>query len=324
MPDPTSLVPGPVATPALERYVGRAQSYAQASKAANTQRAYRADWADFQAFCAEHRLDRLPAAAETLALYIAALADSGHIKASTIARRLSAISQAHQLAGFASPAQEPLVRSVMAGVRRVHGSACDPKAPLSPELLRLLLAHAGPDLRGKRDRALLLIGFAGAFRRSELAALRMEDIRFVPEGLVVTIPKSKTDPACEGQLIGIPYGGAEPTCPIRALREWLEGAGIKDGPIFRAVDRWTGVSDRAIEDHRIAVIIKALAAKAGLDQSSFSGHSLRSGLATTAAHAGASERSIMDQTRHRSLTQVRRYIRRGSLFRDNAAATTGL
>lgn len=318
-----TLIPVPDSE-GLTRYVDRARTYAQASKAKNTQRAYRSDWADFERFCHDHAQVCLPALPDTVALYAAALADSGRVKTNTITRRLSAISQAHQLAGFPSPVKEALVRTVMAGIRRVHGTAAQAKAPLSPELLRRMLVQVPNDLRGLRDRALLLVGFAGALRRSEIVALRVEDVEFAPEGLILTIPHSKTDPEAAGQTIGIPFGKDENTCPVRALRAWLERAGIEVGPIFRAVDRWTGVSARALEDHRVAVLIKKLAAKAGLDAGAFAGHSLRSGLATSAAEGGATERAIMEQTRHRSLKQVRRYIRRGSLFRDNPVASTSL
>ncbi len=308
----------------LTGYLENARTYSQASKAPNTRRAYRSDWSAFERFCSEHAQVSLPASPRTVALYASALAGSGSLKTNTIARHLSAISQAHQLAGLPSPTGEALVRTVMAGIRRVHGTAARGKAPVSPELLKRFLEHVPQDLRGIRDRALLLVGFAGAFRRSELVALQVKDVQFVPEGLAATIPHSKTDTEGAGEIIGIPYGKEEATCPVRALRVWLENSGVEDGPIFRAVDRWTGVSRRALEDHRVALIVKRLAARAGCDPAIFSAHSLRSGFATAAAEGGASERAIMDQTRHRSLKQVRRYIRRGSLFRDNPVHNTGL
>ena len=172
---------------------------------------------------------------------------------------------------------------------------------------------------------LLLVGFAGAFRRSELVALRHEDVRLTEEGLVVTIPKSKTDPEGAGQTIGIPYGSHPESCPVRALDAWLERSNITCGYLFTAIGRWGGeVTAKPICDHQLAKIIKRLAVRAGLPAGSFSGHSLRSGLATAAAEGGATERAIMEQTRHRSLKQVRKYIRRGSLFKDNAAARSGL
>jgi integrase len=188
-----------------------------------------------------------------------------------------------------------------------------------------MFAQMPDDLRGARDRALLLIGFAGAFRRGEIVRLRYEDIRFGDEGLVVTIPQSKTDPEGEGQTVGIPYGSHPESCPVRALENWLAGSNITYGYLFTRIERWGGeVTSKPISDHQLAKIIKRLAHRAGLDPAAFSGHSLRSGLATAAAEGGATERAIMDQTRHRSLKQVRKYIRRGSLFRDNAAARSGL
>jgi len=310
-------------TQALAPYLQETRLYVHHARAANTLRAYRSDWAAFESFCREHDLSILPSDAATVAAFAADAAR--RLRANTIERRLTAIAQAHRIAGFANPAQDVLVRSVMAGIRRVKGTAQHGKAPLSPDQLRSMLAAAGDDLQAARDRALLLVGFAGAFRRAELVALQYEDVAFTGQGLVVTIPKSKTDPEGAGQTIGIPYGSVPASCPVRALQAWLERSGIASGFLFPAIGRWgREVTTRPICDHQLAKVIKRLAAAAGLDAASFSGHSLRSGLATFAAEGGASERSIMDQTRHRSLKQVRKYIRRGSLFQDNAAARTGL
>jgi site-specific recombinase XerD len=307
----------------LSPYLAEAERYVRSSKAANTIRAYRSDWTHFRKFCGERNVVSLPAAPATLAAYAA---DSARrLRARTIERRLTAISQAHQLAGLPSPAEDKLVRTVMAGIRRVKGTTQTGKDPLSPELLRKMFEGLSGDLQAVRDRALLLVGFAGAFRRSELVALRGEDIRLSDEGLVVTIPRSKTDPEGAGQPVGIPYGSHPESCPVRALTIWLDRSGITGGPLFPAIGRWgREVTTKPICDHQLAKIIKRLAEKANLDPQVFSGHSLRSGLATSAAGGGASERSIMEQTRHRSLKQVRKYIRRGSLFKENAAARSGL
>jgi integrase len=307
----------------LSPYLAEAENYIRSAKAASTVKAYHSDWASFEAFCRGREVDSLPAAPTTVAGYAAETAR--RLKANTIERHLTAISQAHQLAGFPNPVQDKLVRTVMGGIRRVKGTAQTGKDPLSPELLRKMFVDASQDLRTLRDRALLLVGFAGAFRRSELVALRYEDVRFTDEGLVVTIRKSKTDPEGEGQTVGIPYGSHPESCPVRALETWLERSNITYGYLFTAIGRWGGeVREKPICDHQLAKIIKRLAERAGLDAASFSGHSLRSGLATSAAEGGATERAIMDQTRHRSLKQVRKYIRRGSLFKDNAAARSGL
>jgi integrase len=188
-----------------------------------------------------------------------------------------------------------------------------------------MLGALSADPRATRDRALLLVGFAFAFRRSEVVRLRFDDVRATDEGLVVTIPRSKTDPDGEGQTVGIPYGSHPESCPVRALEVWLARSGITEGFLFLAIGRSGGeASAKPLGDHQLAKIIRPLAAAAGLDPRAFSGHSLRPGLATSAAEGGASERSIMDQTPHRSLKQVCKYIRRGSLFRDNAAARSGL
>jgi site-specific recombinase XerD len=307
----------------LAPYLAEAESYARRSKAENTLKAYRSDWAAFETFCRGREVPSLPAAPATAAAYAAEAART--LKANTVERRLTAISQAHQLAGCPNPVEDKLVRTVMAGIRRVKGTAQQGKEPLSPDILRKMFAGATDDLRAARDRALLLVGFAGALRRSELVALRCEDVRFTDHGLVVTIPQSKTDPEGEGQTVGVPYGSHPESCPVRALAAWLERSGITSGCLFPGIGRWgREVTGKPICDHQLAKIIKRLAAKAGLDPAAYSGHSLRSGLATSAAEGGASERAIMDQTRHRSLKQARKYIRRGSLFQDNAAAKSGL
>jgi site-specific recombinase XerD len=313
-----------VAPDPLAPYLAEAESYARRAKAANTLKAYRSDWAAFDAFCRGRGLPSLPAAPATVAAYAADAARA--LKANTVERRLTAISQAHQLAGLANPVEEKLVRTVMAGIRRVKGTAQRGKEPLSPAILRQMFSGLPEeDLRTLRDRALLLVGFAGALRRSELVALRLEDVRFTDDGLVVTIPQSKTDPEGKGQTVGIPYGSHPESCPVRALAAWVERSNLTEGCLFPALGRWGGErTGQTICDHQLAKLNQSLCRRAGLDPSAYSGHSLRSGLATAAAEGGASERAIMEQTRHRSLKQVRKYIRRGSLFQDNAAARSGL
>jgi integrase len=316
-------VPDPLAP-----WLGQTENFVRAARAVNTVKAYQSDWRAFESFCRVSELAPLPAAPATVAAYAADAAS--RLKANTIERHLATISQAHQLAGAPNPVEDKLVRTVLSGIRRVKGTAQKGKQPLSADLLRKMFS-AMPfsgmpdDLRSARDRALLLVGFAGAFRRGELVSLRYQDIRFTKEGVVVTIPHSKTDAEGEGQTVGIPYGSHPETCPVRALENWLGQANITYGYLFTRIGRWGGeVRGERISDHQLAKIIKRLAHSAGLDPAAFSGHSLRSGLATAAAEGGATERSIMDQTRHRSLQQLRKYIRRGSLFRDNAAAKSGL
>ena len=191
--------------------------------------------------------------------------------------------------------------------------------PILLDDLRVFLETLPVSLAGLRDRALLLVGFAGAFRRSELVSIDVEDLETVPEGFVVHLKRSKTDPYRHGRKVGIPYGTSEKTCPVVALETWLIVASLATGPVFRAVDRYGHLRDGRLSGRAVARIVKRCAAKAGLDKSQFSGHSLRAGFATSAAVAGVSERAIMKQTGHKSTKMVRRYIRDGQLFQNNAA-----
>jgi integrase len=180
------------------------------------------------------------------------------------------------------------------------------------------------ELLAARDRALVLIGFAGAFRRSELVALDVEDVQVTGDGLVMMLRRSKTDQQGEGRKVGIPYGSTFDTCPVRAIKSWMDGSGITSGPLFRGVNRHGGLQDRRLTDQSVALVVKRYAQAAGLDPANYAGHSLRAGLVTTAAIAGVSERAIMKQTGHKSTNMGRRYIRDASLFRENAAARIGL
>ena len=213
---------------------------------------------------------------------------------------------------------------VLKGIRRTKGTAPACKAPLLVGQLKAALRDTREDLLGIRDRAVLLVGFSGAFRRSELVSLDVADIQFTDDGLVVSLRRSKTDQEGEGRKVGIPHASKPQTCPVRALKAWMEAAGISEGALFRSVNRHEKVAANRLSGRAVALIVKRAAELLGLDASAFAGHSLRAGLATSAAAAGASERSIMDQTGHRLVQMVRRYIRDGSLFRDNAAAHLGL
>jgi integrase len=262
----------------------------------------------------------LPATPETVTLYVSDLA--GRCRVATLTRRLSAISQAHQIAGHEPPTSAAAVRTVMAGIRRIKGTAPNTKAATLTGDIRAMVAALPDGLLGVRDRALLLVGFAGAFRRSELVGLDRPDLEFTQEGLTVTLRRSKSDQDGQGRKVGIPYGSNPETCPIRAVQAWLEAAAISEGPVFRGVSRHGKVQGR-LSGYAVALIVKRYAAAGGLDPARYAGHSLRAGLATAAAIGGASERAIMNQTGHKSVTMVRRYIRDGSLFRENAASKTG-
>jgi site-specific recombinase XerD len=306
----------------LSQIENAARDFIGQAKAANTKRAYRAGWKHFTNWCVCHRLIPMPATPETVVLYLSDLA-STH-KTSTLTLRVSAISQAHQFAGHESPTQTAAVRSVMAGIRRTKGTAPETKTAALTEDIRAMVAATPDTPKGSRDRTLLLIGFAGGFRRSELVGLNYEDLGFVPEGLVISLRRSKTDQEAQGRKVAIPYGSNPDTCPVRTLQAWLKVSGIAAGPLFRAVTAGGRVRSSRLCDRVVALTVKRYARACGRDARQFAGHSLRAGLATSAAIGGASERSIMAQTGHRSVNMVRRYIRDGSLFRDNAAAKIGL
>jgi site-specific recombinase XerD len=316
----TAITPAP-ANP-LAALGDRAHDYLQQATAPNTRRAYAADWRTFTAWCAQHQLAALPATPETVALYL--VDHAGVRKASTLQRALVAIAHAHRAADLEPPTTHVVVRTTWRGIRRAHGTAQQGKAPTVVPMLRAMVSTCGGDLRGQRDRALLLLGFAGAFRRSELVALDVADVDFTPSGLVVQLQRSKTDQEGEGRRVGIPPGQHEPTCPLRALGDWLAAAQLEDGPLFRPVDRGGHVGAARLSDKAVARIVKAHATAAGYDAAAYAGHSLRAGLATSAAAAGVEERVVAQQTGHRSMTVLRRYIREGELFRANAAAAVGL
>jgi len=300
----------------------KAAEYMAQAKAKNTIDAYRRDWQDFEQFCVLAGLESLPAAPETVAAYLVTLADK--CKVSTLERRIASISQAHQAAGFPTPTSDMQVRVLMQGIRREKGTAQEGKSPAVTSDIKAMVSNLPGTLLGIRDRALILIGFAGGFRRSELVALNVEDLEFKREGLVIILRRSKTDQEGAGRKVAIPYGSHCDTCPVRSLQLWIEQSGITSGPVFRSVNRHGNLQEGRLSDKAVALVVKRCAEAAGLDPAKYSGHSLRAGLATSAAAAGASERAIMNQTGHRSQAMVRRYIREGNLFNDNAAAQLGL
>jgi integrase len=258
----------------------------------------------------------LPAAPETVAAYLAAQASTS--KASTLGRRVAAIRYAHKLAGLALPTDAEGVKATMRGIRRTFGSARVRKAPAVAGKMLGMVSTAPDKLAGLRDRALLLIGFGGALRRSELVALDVVDTAETETGLLVTIRSSKTDQEGQGTTIAIARGDI--ACPVKALREWLDAAGIESGPIFRPIDRGGTVRTSRLTCRSVANIVKAYAGRAGFDASTFSGHSLRAGFLTSAAGKGASIFKMMDVSRHKSVDTLRGYVRDAELFKDHAGA----
>jgi integrase len=268
----------------------------------------------------------MPSAPETIALYIASCVVAG-LAPATIARRLASISKAHQAAGFEdSPASTKHfdVGEVLKGARRTLDVAQKCKDPLLLNDIRRLIAACPKNLLGLRDRALILTGFAGAFRRSKLCAMTVSDLCFSASGLVITVPRSKADQKQAGDKVAIPFGEHDDTCPIKALRTWFSKAKITKGSVFRGVDRHGRVAATGLHRDSIAAIFKTAAARAGMDATNIAGHSVRAGMATQAALNGSSERAIARTTRHRSRRVLRRYIRPGKFFRENASASLGL
>jgi site-specific recombinase XerD len=296
-----------------------AQDFAKASKAPATQAAYASDFRIFESWCRPRRLSALPATAESLCAFLADQATLGK-RASTLGRRLAAVRYFHRAAGYESPTGNEKVKAVLSGIRRTIGAAPVRKKAATSDLVLGMVGGKGASLRELRNRAILLLGFAGAFRRSELVGLNVDDLEETAEGMLVTLRRSKTDQEGLGRRVAIPRG--EIACPVAALRAWLDAAGIAEGAIFRRIfnRRNQRVTDRRLAARNVASVVKAGAAKLGFDPSSFGGHSLRSGLVTTAVKRGVNLMKICDQTGHKSLEMLRVYSRDAELFACNAAA----
>lgn len=312
----------------LAALVETAGAYAAQATAANTSRAYAADWADFTAFCAEIGAKPLPASGHLVAVYLTRRADT--LTTSTLERRLAGIRAAHKAAGEPMPTG-PELAMTWKGIKRAHGRPPEQKRALVADDMRRVLASTPSNLAGLRDRALLLIGFGAALRRSELAALQLDAkgvqgvrVRIVSGGLEIHLDRAKGDQEGRGAVVAIPHGQTADTCAVRALRAWLDAAGIEAGPVFRSVSRWGKVSDDAMTPFAVAGVVKAAAERVGLDPADFAGHSLRAGLATSAAAADAPAELIMGHMRHKKFETTRRYIRQGEQFKRNAAGMVGL
>jgi site-specific recombinase XerD len=303
-------------TPALATDLTRAAQLARKEKAAATRRAYRSDFRIFEAWCRGRGVSALPATPETVAAFLTSDVEAGS-RPSTLGRRVAAIRYGHKLAGQPVPTDDERVKATMRGIRRSLGTAPRKKAPATAERIIAMALVAGDDVKGRRDRALLLIGFAGAFRRSELVALNVEDLEESELGFKITIRHSKTDQEGVGQTIAIVRGSV--TCPVAALKAWLEAAGISTGPVFRSVKKGGVVAGR-LPAQSVADIVKDYAERVGLDPTLFAGHSMRSGFLTSAAKRGASIFKMMDQSRHRSVETLRGYIRDAEIFKEHAGA----
>jgi integrase len=316
---PQALPVGASVDNELALVVDRARDYAEAAQAPNTRRAYRVGWGDFTAYCASHALTPLPAAPQTVALYATSLA--ARAKLATIRLYLAAIAEKHRETGLELPTTHEMVRRIVRGVARTKGASQARKSAVTLDHLRaMLLEIRGDDLKAKRDRAIVLLGFAAALRRSELAALRVEDLRFEKRGLVVTIRRSKTDQEAKGAEIAVPYVANRSLCAVRAVKAWLDASAVAAGPIFSSFSLRRQMLESPIDGRDVANLVKKLAAKARLD-GDFSGHSLRAGFATSAAAAKASLDAIARTTRHKSVSVLMGYIRPAHAF-DEFALTS--
>jgi len=312
--DNAGAITSPEALEVLLQTAKRAGEFAASAKAASTRRAYQSDLADFVRWTDSMGISALPAEPQTLALYLTQLAQRA--KTSTIRRRLAAIKWAHDERGLHSPTTHPKVKEVVAGISRVLGTAPRKKTALTTELLRQSLETLSTGTRGVRDRALLLLGFSGAFRRSELAALDVADLRMTRRGLAVMLRRSKTDQAGEGREVAIPTISPASLCAVTAIKAWLEVARIVDGPIFRRVVAGRPTSQR-ISDKAIALLVQRVAKRAGIE-GDFAAHSMRAGFITSAAERGVADHDIRRVTGHKSERVLDGYKRRANLFDDPA------
>jgi integrase len=285
--------------------------YIRESLAENTRVAYLSDLAHFESWGG-----LIPAAPETIAEYLVAHADL--LSVATLNRRIAALSKVHRSRGFSNPTSVEIVKSTLRGLKRIKGTAQRQATPLIKEDLFVVLEAMGSRLKDIRDRALLLIGFAGGFRRSELVGLNCDDVVLVRQGLEVTLRRSKTDQNAVGRKIGIPHGRGR-WCPVLALEQWKVASGIIEGAMFRPIDRHHRVGPKRLSAEAVCLVVRGRVQAAGIGPGNYSGHSLRAGLATSAAQAGVSSWKIRQQTGHASDAMLARYVRDGQLFVGNAA-----
>ena len=278
------------------------------SKSKNTVRAYRSDITDFISFCNQHNLKFLPAHPNVVSLYLTKLSKTS--KYSTLKRRLASISMYHKIKGHYLDTKHPIISENLFGIKRIKGSHQTAKKPLLINDLKLIIKAINEDkitdFQKLKNKCLILLGFSGGFRRSELVSLLIEDIDFVSEGVKILIRRSKTDQSGEGFLKGIPYFNNQEYCPVLHLKKYLKELNLSTGKVFEICDK------------SVALKVKKYAMLAGLDQNKYAGHSLRSGFATSTAEVGAEERNIMAMTGHKSTQMVRRYIKEANLFKNNA------
>jgi site-specific recombinase XerD len=293
----------------------------QSSKATNTVRAYKSDFKDFCLFCAQNGFKALPSDPKIVSLYLTYLSTKDN-KMSTLKRRLVSIGVIHKLKGYYLDTKHPSIKENIMGIKRRKGSIQKGKKPILINDLKLIIdvidQEKNEDIKKLRDRSIILIGFSGGFRRNEIVALDYEDLDFVSEGLKIDIKRSKTDQFGEGSKKALPYFDNSQYCPVVSLQKWIKISKINSGSLFRRFSKGSKLSENRLTDQTVALLIKTYLQLAGIDSKKYSGHSLRSGFATSAAESGAEERSIMTMTGHKSTEMVRRYIKEANLFKNNA------
>jgi len=293
----------------------------KSSKANNTIRAYKSDFKDFGLFCAQNGLKSIPSDPRTISLYLTYLSTK-NVKLSTLKRRLVSIGVIHKLKGHYLDTKHPSIIENIMGIKRRKGSVQKGKKPLLINNLKILInvidSKISEEIKKLRDRSIILIGFSGGFRRNEIVSLDYDDLDFVSEGLKINLKRSKTDQFGEGTIKGLPYFDNFQYCPVTSVKKWIEVSNIKSGPLFRRFSKGSKLTENRLTDQSIALLIKNYLRLAGIDNNNYSAHSLRSGFATSAAEAGAEERSIMAMTGHKSTEMVRRYIKEANLFKNNA------
>ena len=293
----------------------------QNSKANNTVRAYKSDFDDFGLFCAQNGFKSLPSDPKVVSLYLTYLSTKD-VKMSTLKRRLVSIGVIHKLKGHYLDTKHPSIIENMMGIKRRKGSIQKGKKPLLINNLRILInvidKEKNEEIKKLRDRSIILIGFSGGFRRNEIVSLDYDDLEFVQEGLKISLKRSKTDQFGEGSVKGLPYFENSKYCPVISIKKWIEISKISSGAIFRRFIKGSKLSHNRLTDQSVALLIKHYLKLAGIESKNYSGHSLRSGFATSAAESGAEERSIMAMTGHKSTEMVRRYIKEANLFKNNA------
>jgi site-specific recombinase XerD len=291
------------------------------SKANNTVRAYKSDFNDFGLFCAKNGLKSLPSEPKVVSLYLTYLS-TRDLKINTLKRRLVSIGMVHKLKGHYLDIKHPVIIENIMGIKRRKGNIQKGKKPLLINDLKLIINVINEQeiekIKKLRDKSIILIGFSGGFRRNEIVTLNYEDLEFVSEGLKIAIRRSKTDQFGEGSIKALPYFDNSEYCPVITLKQWLEVSKIDSGPIFRRFSKGSKLLEHRLTDQTVALLIKEYLNLAGIDSKNYSGHSLRSGFATTAAVSGAEERSIMAMTGHKTTQMVRRYIHEANLFKNNA------